>query len=89
MHDPRVQGAGKTFQAHVDNLDTELSPHRFSCVMEGHFPDPEPLSTPHAVGVDRHRARLDIRSPVVEGATRSASANSGALPSTMSSTCKV
>src|SRR6266446_2059914 len=42
------------------------------------------FSTPHAVGVDRRRARrLDICSAVVEGATRSASANPGVLPSTM------
>ena len=46
MHDPRVQGAGRTFRDQVDDLDTELSPHRFSCVMEGHFPDPEPLLDP-------------------------------------------
>src|SRR6266446_2114529 len=43
LHDPRVQGAGRTYRDRVDDLDTELSAHRFSCVVEGRFPDPEPL----------------------------------------------
>jgi hypothetical protein len=61
MHDPGVQGAGRTFRDQVDDPDTELSHHRFSCVVEGRFQTQSRFSTPHAVGVDRRRARrLDI-----------------------------